>query len=63
MNETSDKTLLHRAELLADWIERDALLSVQENVPVIRDGDAAYVSCLMQVPWEEEDLPWNSGNV
>jgi hypothetical protein len=61
MGKTESKELLSRAEQLADWVERDVVLCIQHNVQAIREKDSAYVTCLMQIPWNEEDLPWNSG--
>lgn len=56
----SDKKIIEAAEILGDWIERDAIIHIPLNAKVERDGYGGWVECKLLVPWERIRNPFQS---
>ncbi len=61
MKQNSDKELRELAERLGDWIQSDVLIHVPEVATVEREACGAWVECRLLVPWNKNELPWNTG--
>lgn len=58
MKPISDEKIREVADILGDWIERDAILHIPLNAKVERDELGGWVECKLLVPWERIKNPF-----
>ena len=62
MSQITDEEVRKLAEQLGDWVQRDAILHIPPNAAVERGESGSWVECRLLVPWNKDELPWNSGD-
>lgn len=60
-NSFSDEEIRAAADILGDWLEKDAIIHIPLQADVERDKElGAWVDCKILIPWERIRNPFQS---